>query len=268
MRSSFDARRWPEEGLDARALHVAAAVVGSAVVGGVASSAASKSASKKAANAQTQSAEAGIAEQQRQFDAIQELLKPYSEAGAGALGAQQNLLGLNGNTAQASAIQALQQSPQFTSLLQQGENSILQNASATGGLRGGNTQAALAQFSPALLAQTINDQYSRLGGITSLGQNAAAMQGNAGMQTGNNISNLLGQIGASQAGNALAQGQATAGMWNSMAGGVGTYAGMGGFGSSGNGWGGLQAQFSQTGAGSAGFGTGTAYGNQDMGQYF
>ena len=229
MRKS-DTRHWSPEGLDANALCVAAAVVGAAVVGGVASSSAQKSASNKAANAQTKSAEAGVAEQRRQFDAMQKLLAPYSKAGVGALGAQQNLLGLNGGTAQSQAIQALQQSPQFTSLLQQGENSILQNASATGGLRGGNTQAALAQFSPALLAQTINDQYAKLGGITSLGQNAAAMQGNAGMQTGNNIANLLGQAGSAQAGNALAQGRANAGMWNSLAGGIGTYAGMGGFG--------------------------------------
>lgn len=229
MRKS-DTRRWALEGLEANSLCVAAAVVGAAVVGGVASSASSKSAANKAAGAQTKSAEMGVEEQRRQFDALQNLLKPYRTAGAAALGQQQNLLGLNGGTAQSQAIQALQQSPQFTSLLQQGENSILQNASATGGLRGGNTQAALAQFSPALLAQTINDQYAKLGGITSLGQNAAAMQGNAGMQTGNNIANLLGQAGSAQAGNALAQGRANAGMWNSLAGGVGSYAGMGGFG--------------------------------------
>lgn len=259
-----DTRRWSSEGLDARALHVAVAVVGSAVVGGVASSAASKSASKRAANAQTDAAEAGVAEQQRQFDAVQQLLAPYVQAGTGALTGQQNLLGLNGNTAQRSAIDALQQSPQFTSLLQQGENSILQNASATGGLRGGNTQAALAQFSPALLAQTINDQYSRLGGMTSIGQNAAAGVGNAGMKTGSGIAQLLEQQGAAQAGGALAQGQANAGMWNSLSGAAGTYAGLGGR----SGLGGLQAGFSQTGLGSSGFGSGLAYGNQDLGTYF
>jgi hypothetical protein len=118
----------------------------------------------------------------------------------------------------------------FTSMLQQGENSILQNASATGGLRGGNTQAALAQFSPALLSQMINDQYSRLGGLTALGQNAAAGVGNAGMQTGSNISALLQQQGAAQAGNALGQGQAVAGIANGFASGAGAYAGMRGFG--------------------------------------
>ena len=57
-------------------------------------------------------------------------------------------------------------------MVQQGQDAILQNASAIGGLRGGNTQAALAQFRPALLSQLIAEQYNRLGGLSSLGQNA------------------------------------------------------------------------------------------------
>lgn len=182
----------------------------------------------------------------------------------GALQGQQDLLGLNGSAAQQASIDLLKSSPMFTSMLQQGENSILQNASATGGLRGGNAQAALAQFSPALLAQTINDQYAKLGGITSLGQNAAAGVGNAGMQTGNSVSGLLGQIGSAQAGGALGQGAASAGLANGLAGGLGMYAAFG----RPNGFSGLQAGFSQTKLGSSGFGTGLAYGNQDLGSYF
>ena len=160
---------------------------------------------------------------------MQALLKPYADAGTGSLAAQQNLTGLNGADQQQQAISALQNGPQFQSMLQQGEHSILANASATGGLRGGNTQGALAQFSPSLLAQTINDQYGRLGGLTSIGQNAAAGVGNAGMQTGNSITNLLQQQGAAQAGNALAQGRSTAGAWNSASSALGAFGGSGGF---------------------------------------
>lgn len=212
---------------------IAVAVAGANLVGGMISSNAQSDAASAAAGAQTAASQAGIAEQQRQFDAIQKLLSPYVSAGSGALTGQQNLIGLNGNDAQQQAINGLQQSPQFTSALKLGENSILSNASATGGLRGGNVQGALAQFSPQLLSQMINDQYSRLGGITSMGQNSAVMQGNAGMQTGNNVTQLLGQVGQAQAGNALAQGRATAGWVNSATGALGQFAGMGGF----NGWG-------------------------------
>lgn len=176
-----------------------------------------------AANTQAGATREGIAEQRRQFDAIQKLLSPYVQAGTGALTAQQNLVGLGGQAAQQQAIDALQQSPMFQALVKQGENSILANASATGGLRGGNTQAALAQFSPALLAATINDQYAKLGGLTSLGQNAAAGVGNAGMATGNQVTSLLQQQGAALASGQLAAGRAYAGLGNSLAGFGGYY---------------------------------------------
>lgn len=210
---------------------VAAAVVGSAVVGGAMSSRASKKASSRSAGAQEYAAELQVEEQRHQFDAIQKLLAPYVKAGTGALGAQQDMLGLNGAGKQQQSINALEKSPQFTSLIKQGENAILQNASATGGLRGGNLQGALMEFRPQVLSQLIESQFSKLGGLTSIGQNAAAMTGNAGMNSANQISNAYGQMGAARAGAALAAGRADAGMWSGMGSAVGMYAGMGDFGS-------------------------------------
>lgn len=169
------------------------------------------------ANAATQQSNAAaIAEQRRQFDAVQQLLAPYASAGQGALTGQQNILGLNGAAAQQTAYDGIMASPAFTSAQQLGENSILQNASATGGLRGGNTQSALAKFSPQLLAQLIQQQFGNLGGLTSIGQNAAAGVGNAGLATGNNVSKIFQSSGASNAANAMAQGTATANSINAM----------------------------------------------------
>jgi hypothetical protein len=204
---------------------VAAAVAGGTIVGGYLTSQSQKSAAKDAANAQTASSEAGIAEQRRQFDQIQQLLAPYVNAGTGALAGQQDLLGRNGAAAQQSAIDGIQNSAQFKALQQQGNDAILANASATGGLRGGNTQAALAQFQPQLLSQLIEQQYQRLGGLTSLGQNAAAGTGNAGLQTGNNITQLLGQQGQAQAGAALAAGKANGQFINSLTSAFSTFMG-------------------------------------------
>jgi hypothetical protein len=175
-------------------------------VGGITGANQAADAAQSAAGTQAAAAQAGIDEQRRQFDALQQALAPYSNAGTSALAAQQNLLGLNGAGAQQTAINGIQSSPQFHALQQQGTNAILANASATGGLRGGSTQAALAQFSPQLLSQLIQQQYSNLGGLTSVGQNAAAGVGNAGMQTGSNIANLLQQQGAATAGGQIAQG--------------------------------------------------------------
>ena len=164
----------------------------------------------KAAKAQTGAAEAGISEEARRFDALQKLLAPYVEAGTGALGGLTNLLGLGEPGAEAKAIGAIQQSPEFQALTQTGEEAILQNASATGGLRGGNVQAALAQFRPQVLSQLIQDRFGRLGTVAGLGQSSAAGVGNAGIATGTNIAQLYGDIGAAQAGKSVAQGQAFA----------------------------------------------------------
>ena len=162
----------------------------------------SRSASK-AASHQTASAQAGIDEQRRQFDEIRKLLEPYVAAGQPALQAQQALIGLGGPQAQQQAITGIEQSPLLQELMRQGEQAMLQNASATGGLRGGNLQAALAQFRPAMLQQAIAQQYQRLGGLSSLGQQSAVGVGTAGMQTGINVANLLGQQGQAQAGGTL-----------------------------------------------------------------
>jgi len=109
---------------------------------------------------------------------------------------------------QQQAISQLENSAGFQALARQGEEGILQNASATGGLRGGNVQGALAQFRPALLNQFIEQQYGRLGGMANLGQNSAAGVGAAGVNAATSISDLLEQAGQARAGNALAQGAA------------------------------------------------------------
>lgn len=205
------------------------ATIGSSIIGGLLQNNAVTNAANQAAGAQTAASSAGQAELRRQFDAVQALLKPYVDAGTGSLVGQLDLLGLRGPQAQQTAIQGLENSPAFTSLTQQGENAMLQNASATGGLRGGNLQGALAKFRPELLAKLIDRQYSNLGGITSMGANAAAGVGNAGMTTGVDIARLLQQQGSSQAGLALARGGADARMYADIAGGIGQFAGMGGF---------------------------------------
>ncbi len=210
-------------------------VAGTTLVGGAIQS---RSAGR-AADAQTESAERGIEEQRRQFDAVQEILRPYVTAGTTALGGlqpyaaagepaleqQQALLGLRGPEAQQAAIAAIEQGAGFQAQVRQGEEAILQSASATGGLRGGNVQAALGQFRPQMLQRAIDLQYGRLGGLTSLGQTvnqniaqlgqaSAAGTATAGLQTGARISGLESDIGSAQAGGELASGRALSGVFN------------------------------------------------------
>lgn len=191
---------------------VATAVVGGAVIGGIATN----RAAGRAADAQTAASQAGLDANERQFQEIQQMLAPFRETGVKALGGQEDLAGLNGPEAQGAAIEALKSSPLFQAQLQQGEESILANASATGGLRGGNTQGALAQFSPQLLSSTISDQYSRLGNLSSMGLGAAGQTGQFGQAATNNAVSLLQQQGQAGAGRALAQGQSIANIGNSI----------------------------------------------------
>ena len=214
-----------------------AAVVGA----GAAAYGASKAgdAAEGAADTQAASSEAGIAEQRRQFDKIAELLAPFVGAVTKAIGSQQDILGLRGTAAQQKAIAAIENSPYFRSVSAKGEDAILQNASATGGLRGGNVQGALGQFRPQLLNQLIQQQLGNLGGLTSIGQASAAQQAVAAGNTGTNVANLLGQQGAALAGGQLGRAAANTQLASSLAnlggvvagqfGGSGTHKGAFGF---------------------------------------
>jgi hypothetical protein len=153
-----------------------------------------------------------------QFANLQELLKPYVQVGPEALQGQRAIVGLGGPAEEAAQIARIEQSPLFQAQVRQGEEALLQGASATGGLRGGNIQAALAQFRPGMLQSQIDLQYERLGGLTTLGQKSAAAQAGAGMGLAESLSGLYGDIGASRAGRAMAeqraQGQFQGGLIN------------------------------------------------------
>lgn len=236
------------------AFGLSAAAIGAVALGGatLASGVLSAKASKNAANTQAGASQAGIDEQRRQFEQIQTLLQPYvtagttnlpglqpfAAAGAPALAQQQAFLGLGGPQAQSEAVAGVENSPLFRALTRQGEDAILQNASATGGIRGGNVQGALAQFRPQMLQALIDQQYQRLGGMTalganttgnlvSIGQNAAAGTGNAGTNAANNISELLAEQGAARAGGQL-NGNAFAAIPAAISSGLGAFTGFGG----------------------------------------
>jgi hypothetical protein len=172
------------------------------VVGGtsLASSAVGSKAAKSAGQLQYDASQAGVAETRAAREEMRGLLQPYVAAGGPALQAQMAALGLSGPEAQQEYVAQQEQSPAFQALARQQEEALLQNASATGGLRGGNVQGALAQFRPALLNQFLEQQYGRLGGMTSLGQQSAAGVGTAGMQSAGSIADLLAQGGAARAG--------------------------------------------------------------------
>lgn len=193
------------------------AVAAGTVVAGYMGSQSKKKAASTAAGAQVEAARLGIEETRRQFDKLQELLSPYVQFGEKGIGAYEALLGLSGPEAQRREVKMLEESPVFQSMLKQGESAILSNASATGGLRGGNTQGALAQYRPELLAKMVEQRYGQLSDVLRFGQASAAGVGAGAQQAGANIASLMQQTGAAQAGSAIAAGKADAENWNTFA---------------------------------------------------
>jgi hypothetical protein len=116
--------------------------------------------------------------------------------------------GMTADQAQRAAIAKIANGAQFKALSNQGEYGLLANAAATGGLRGGDTAAALAQFRPQMLQSLIDRQLANLGGVAANGQNAAGQTGAAAMNTAGMVNAAYGDAGAAQAGRALAQGKA------------------------------------------------------------
>jgi len=190
-----------------------------------------KKAAGKAAEAQIAALQQGIGAVQQQGALgqarIDEALKaflPFIEGGTEAFGAQQDLLGLGGTDKQAAAIEALKNSPLFASLVGSGEEGILANASATGGLRGGNIQRGLADFRADTLASVIQDQLTRLGGLSAQGlgaaSNSAATQAtgaNLGADMASTLASLFSGQGAAKAGGILGKANANAEMYGHAA---------------------------------------------------
>lgn len=163
-------------------------------------------------------AEAQAQAQRQAMAQAQQYYSPYLEAGQQALQQQQALSGALGAEAQQAAISEIESSPQLQAMMEQGEAGMLANAAATGGLRGGNLQGALAQYRPQMLNQAIQQQYQQLGGLTNMGYGAAGALSNVA-QGGVPAAGLEAQANAPWLGQSLLTG---------IGSGIGAYTGLGG----------------------------------------
>lgn len=170
----------------------------------------------EAAELQAASAAEGLAETKRQFDVTRGDLLPSIEAGNLALQQQQALLGLSGQEAQQQAFSGLEDSPGQQFLKRRQERALVRNASAIGGLGGGNVKTALQEQATGFAQQDIQNQFGRLGQVAGQGQASGFQSGQFGAQSLDAQSRLRqaasearasGVLGAQQA---RAQGQETA----------------------------------------------------------
>jgi len=198
---------------------VATAVVGSALISGVVA----HKAAGDAADAQTEAAQLGIGEQQAAREQAQAAAQPFVDIGLSAGDKLQSLI--SDPTQQLSEI-----NPVVDFLRNQGFEQIQESAAAQGRLGAGGTLKDLTQFNTDLTSTIVpqlqNQRFNQLFNVLGLGQNAAAGQGSAALQTGTNISNLLGNVGAAQAGQQIGQANAITGGLQNLAAGAGAFPGL------------------------------------------
>jgi len=172
-----------------------------------------KKAADKAAQLQYDAAMKGIDESGRQFDLTRQDYAPYQQLGTDAAPMLGNLVGTNGADAQQQIIDQLKGGPLYTSTINSGEEALLANASATGGLRGGNTQDALARFRGDTLNTVIGNQLAQYSGLVGIGSGATDAVSNFGANAVNQQNALRNQGAGAQAQAQLVKGGINAQNW-------------------------------------------------------
>jgi hypothetical protein len=164
--------------------------------------------SRRAASKQEQAAIAATNMQRAELERQREAQAPFQAAGVSALEQQQALTGLAGGEAQQQALEGVASSPGQQFLRDQQERALLRNASAIGGLGGGNVRTALQQQAFGRAQTDIANQFNRLSSISGAGQTATQNIGQAGSLAAANIGQLQMQAGAARASGILGQQQA------------------------------------------------------------
>ena len=190
----------------------AALALGTLAVGAYAADEQSDAA-KDAARASQRGTDAAIGEQRDARAEYQQNIQPYLGLGGTAVGRLQQLQG--------GDFSAFTADPGYQFALDQGLEAIRSRGAAGGNYGGGGTTADLLRYATGTAQQGYGDYFNRQYNLATLGQNAAAGAGTAGMNTASNIGNLLTQ-------NANAQGAASinsANAWSNFGSQLGTLAG-------------------------------------------
>jgi len=115
-------------------------------------------------------------------------LAPYSQTGTQANQLQAALSGSLGPEAQKAAFQNITNAPGVEFAQKEAERALLRNASATGGLGGGNVLRDLSQLAAGTFLQNYNTQFGQIGEVANRGYGAAT--------TGAGLQGQLGQVQA------------------------------------------------------------------------
>lgn len=177
---------------------------------------AQKKGSQKATDATVAALNNGIATQNAFNAQTRTDYMPYTNAGTGAI---ERLAGLTSGTMDPAKLsETIMGDPLYDSIYNNGEEALLQNASATGGIRGGNTQRGLADFGADTMAKVYQQILANLGNVANLGLGAQGNVTGAGQSVANNVATAQTDIGRAKAGNYLTKAGINAQNWNNAGG--------------------------------------------------
>ena len=235
--------------------------------GGGASGAASSAAS--AANV---AAQQDIDLRRRMYEEDVARRQPFYQAGVNALPGYVSGIAPGGELVRGFTQADYQADPGYAFRLAEGQKALDRQAAARGGLISGGALKAAQRYGQEMGSQEFGRAYERfrdtqglrrnaLAGVVGFAPTAAGSMAAGGQSYATGAGPQMYQQGVNT-GNALIAGQqARESAYGQLGSAFGKYLGGGGGGGS------AQAAFSQTGLGGSGFGSGMAYGGQDLGLY-
>lgn len=161
---------------------------------------------------------AGLGETRRQFDLTRGDFASEQQLGEDGITGFRGLVGLDGMEAQQAQIDALRQSPLYQSLFNNGRDTILASASATGGLRGGNVQDGLSRFGADTLSSVIQQQLGNYASTIGIGMGSDQAIGNFGAMATESMNNSRNMGAGARAQGALYRGGINAQNWKNAGG--------------------------------------------------
>lgn len=225
-------------------------------------------AAREAAQAANAAAERDLALRTRMYDEGVARQKPFYEAGVNALPGYLQGIGQGGELVRGFNMGDFTTDPGYAFRLSEGQKGLDRQAAARGGLISGGALKAATRFGQEMGSQEYSNAYNRfrdtqglrrnaLAGVVGFAPTAANSMATSGQNYAAGAGPQMYQQGVNT-GNALISGQqARSSSYGQLGSALGKYLNPSQ----------AQASFSQTPLGSSGFGSGMAYGNEDLGQY-
>jgi hypothetical protein len=169
-----------------------------------------QAAAQQVGDIQAQGAQAAIPLQLQAFEGAEQRLGGFEQVGQAALGSRAALAGLGGIEGQQAAFAQIAESPGQKFIRDRQQRALLRNASAIGGLGGGNVRTALQEQAAGFAAQDIGAQRQELAQLSGGGLQAGTFLGAAGLQTASTVGDLTQAEAAARATGILGAQQAEA----------------------------------------------------------